>query len=158
MFYKKGYLKKLNKYYAQAAVVGKPVSMKQVAAQLERECTVTKADCYAVLINIGPVMANLMAQGKSVRLEGLGTFRYTAKSKSVATAEEVNSSLIQSVRVRFVPETTRPSGQGSTRAMVSDTLEWLPYSEEAKSASGGGTTGGGTTGGATGEGGSDPLA
>lgn len=153
MFYKKAYLKKLNKYYAQAAVVGKPVSMKQVAAQLERECTVTKADCYAVLINIGPVMANIMAQGKSVRLEGLGTFRYTAKSKSVATAEEVNSSLIENVRVRFVPETTRPVGGSTTRAMVSDALEWLPYSEEAKS-----TSGDKNTGNESGGDSSDPLA
>lgn len=140
MFYKKGFLTKANKYYAQAVVKGKPVGTKQIAERLSTQCTVTRADTYAVLMDLAGVLADYMAQGKSVRLEGLGTFRYTARSQSVDTADEVKSTLIKGVRVRFVPEFTRPQGDKQvTRAIVSGNIEWILLSPEEDKTDGGGS-------------------
>lgn len=61
-----------------------------------------------------------MAQGCSVRLGGIGSFYFTAvaNNNGVATEKEVTTALINSVRVRFIPE-TRFRG-GGTRAMGGD--------------------------------------
>ena len=61
-----------------------------------------------------------MAQGCSVRLGGIGSFYFTAATNNngVATEKEVTAALINSVRVRFIPETrfrgggTRVTGGG----------------------------------------------
>lgn len=154
MFYKKAYLKKAKKYYAQAVVKGAPVGTKVIAERLSKQCTVTRSDVYAVLMDLAGVMADYMAQGRSVQLEGLGTFRYTARSLTTEKPEEVGAKLIQGVRVRFVPEFTRPQGAKQvTRAIVADGIEWLPFEQEKKKKKeekpGGGTPeqGGGTPGG-----------
>lgn len=141
MFYKKGFLKKANKYYAQAVVKGKPVSTRQIADRLSKQCTVTCADTYAVLMDLAGVLADYMAQGKSVRLEGLGTFRYTAHSQSVDAEADVKATLIKGVRVRFVPEFTRPQGDKQvTRAIVAGNIEWIPIdgSQQEKESGGDG--------------------
>ena len=44
----------------------------------------------------------------------------------------MGAKLIQGVRVRFVPEFTRPQGaKRVTRAIVADGIEWIPF-EKAK--------------------------
>lgn len=47
-----------------------------------------------------------MAQGCSVRLGGIGSFYFTVATNNngVATEKEVTAALINSVRVRFIPE------------------------------------------------------
>ena len=71
--------------------------------------------------NLGRVLSNFMGQGRTVKIDGIGTFYYTATStkRGVPTAEEVSASLINGVRVRFLPEVERNSGnQVTTRSMV----------------------------------------
>ena len=61
-----------------------------------------------------------MAQSCSVRLGDIGSFYFTAATNNngVATEKEVTAALINSVRVRFIPETrfrggsTRVTGSG----------------------------------------------
>ena len=99
-FYKVRLQKKSGLYYPQAVVVGKQVSTKQLGKALSDRSTVTLADTLAVLSELGTVMSTFMAQGRSVSLEGLGSFRYTINSQKqgVETAEEVNSDQIKSLR------------------------------------------------------------
>lgn len=61
-----------------------------------------------------------MAQGCSVKLGGIGSFYFTAATNNngVATEKEVTAALINSVRVRFIPE-TRFRG-GGTRVTGGD--------------------------------------
>ena len=82
-FYKKIFNEKFGVYYPSAVTVGQPVPVKKVAKRLSQMCTVTYADVMAVLGELPGVMADYMGQGKSVRLDGLGTFRYTLKTKGV---------------------------------------------------------------------------
>ena len=89
-------------------------------------------------------MADYMGQGKSVRLDGLGTFRYTLDSKGVADEADFDfQKQVKAVRVQFVParEGAQTKGSVSTRSLVPTGIEWLPY--EAIKAEDGGESGGG---------------
>ena len=83
----------------------------------------------AVLTALGGVMGDYMAQGRSVKLDGIGSFYFTASTNKngVATEKEVTAKLINGVRVRFLPETRyRGGGKGrvSTRGLSDVDIEW----------------------------------
>ena len=129
-FYTAMQLKSNGKWYPQSVQVDQPFTTDQLADRLADISTVSRADVWAVLKNLPGVMADMMAQGRSVRLEGLGTFRYTinAEKQGVDTAEEVSDKQIVAVRVRYTPETRRPNQKGPvTRALVDDDLRWVRY-------------------------------
>jgi len=128
-FYKKIQRKVDGKWYASAVTVGKPVTTDEVADRLAQISTVSRADTYAVLKDLAGVLADYMANGRTVKMDGLGTFYYTANTQGMgaATADRVTAAQIKGVRVRFIPE-TRLSGQASgrkaTRSLVSDNIFW----------------------------------
>ena len=129
-FYKKIFNEKFGVYYPSAVTVGQPVPVKKVAKRLSQMCTVTYADVMAVLGELPGVMADYMGQGKSVRLDGLGTFRYTLDSKGVADEADFDfQKQVKAVRVQFVParEGAQTKGSVSTRSLVPTGIEWLPY-------------------------------
>lgn len=169
-FYKKFQSKTNDLWYPKAVTTGKPVSTDKVADRLALLSTVTRGDTYAVLKNFGGVLADYMAQGRSVKIEGVGTFYYTisANKRGVATAGEVSAAQIRGVRVRFIPEVGRnSSNQVVTRSMVDTDIPWTDVEDLAGMATtaggtgsdnsgtgstdGGGSTGGGTTGGEDGD-------
>lgn len=99
--------------------VGKPVTTDQVADRLAQISTVSRADTYAVLKDLGSVLADYMAQGRTVKLDGVGTFYYTANAskQGLSSPDLVTANQITGVRVRFIPETTRTSrGAVATRS------------------------------------------
>ena len=160
-FYKVRFQKKNQLYYPQAITVGKQITTAQVAEMLSDRSTVTKADAFAVLCELGSVMSTFMAQGRSVHLDGIGSFRYTINSQKqgVEKEEEVSVAQIKSIRVRFVPEMTRNADKSvATRSMQPTAVDWFlwakeeekkdgsttPSDEDEPDNSGGGTSGGGT--------------
>ena len=156
-FYKKAFNEKFGVYYPAAVTVGNPVPVKKVAKRLSQMCTVTYADVMAVLGELPGVMADYMAQGKSVRLDGLGTFRYTLATKGVADEAEFDfQKQVRAVRVQFVPqrEGAMTKGSTATRTLVPDGIEWIPYDAALKDETEGSEPGGGTEPGG-GEGGED---
>lgn len=127
-FFKKVLKKMGGKWHPQAVTVGKPVMTKEVADRLSQISTVSRADVYAVLMDLAGVLADYMSQGRSVKIDGLGTFYYTCTSNGngAETADKVNASQITGVRVRFIPEATRKSGSKSmNRTLVSDNIFWM---------------------------------
>lgn len=149
-FFKKVKKKINGLWYAQAVTIGKPITTDQVADRLAQISTVGRGDTYAVLKELGGVMGDFMAQGRTVKLEGVGTFYYTAATNGngVASEDEVNAKLINSVRIRFIPETTRTaSGKIATRTMASSEIIWLEWGGKQGSASNGGNNGGDDGGG-----------
>lgn len=118
------------KWHPQAVTVGKPVTTKEVADRLSKISTVSRADVFAVLMDLAGVLADYMAQGRSVKIDGLGTFYYTCTSNGngVDTADKVNASQITGVRVRFIPEATKKSGSKSmNRTLISETIFWMEW-------------------------------
>ena len=138
-FYKKVFNEKFGVYYPSAVTVGQPVPVKKVAKRLSQMCTVTYADVMAVLGE----MADYMGQGKSVRLDGLGTFRYTLKTRGVTNEDDFDfQKQVEAVRVQFVParEGAQTKGSVATRSLVPTGIEWLPYDPAMEKADGTGTT------------------
>ena len=129
-----------------------------MADELSVISTVTRGDTYAVMENLGRVLSSYMGQGRTVKIDGVGTFYYTAASakRGVPTAAEVSASLINGVRVRFLPEVERNSGrQVTTRSMVNTKIVWEEWGKSTTS-SGSGDSG---NQGGSGDGGieDDPL-
>lgn len=142
-FYKKQHNQKYGVWYPTAITVGQPVPTKKVAQRLSAMCTVTYADVMAVLGELPGVMADLMAQGKSVRLDGLGTFRYTLSTRGVTEETDFDfQKQVRAVRVQFVPqrEGAVTKGGTATRSLVPTGIEWMAYdpSLETDGAEGGG--------------------
>ena len=102
------------------------------------ESTVAPADVAAVLTALGPVMADYMSQGRSVKLDGIGSFYFTAVAakQGVATEKEVTVNQITGVRVRFIPETRyrREGGGGrvATRGLSDVVIDWEEWKGEEK--------------------------
>ena len=120
------------KWYPKSVLVGTPVTTKQVAERLARESTVSLADVYAVLLSLGSVLGDYMSQGRSVKLDGIGSFYFTATANKngVAKEEDVSAKQINGVRVRFIPETSykqngsTPAGRRATRNLTDVSIEW----------------------------------
>ncbi|WP_071148977.1 HU family DNA-binding protein [Bacteroides ndongoniae] len=152
-FYKKAYNKKTEVYYPRAITIGTAINTDQIAEALADRSTVTKTDVKAVLTEMADVMSQYMAQGKSVKLEGLGSFRLGLNTKGVKNEEDFDfQTQLQRVKVNFIPETTYPASTGAaTRSMVSNSLEWIEYDKAL-------TTADSSEGGTPSEGGGeDPL-
>ena len=136
-FYKKTKMKLNGKWYPKSVLVGSAITTEQVAKRLAAESTVSPADVRAVLTALGGVMGDYMAQGRSVKLDGIGSFYFTASTNKngVATEKEVTAKLINGVRVRFIPETRfRGSGKGrvSMRSLSDVDIEWEEWKGEEK--------------------------
>ena len=118
---------------------GKSGNNRTSAKRLAAESTVSPADVRAVLTALGGVMGDYMSQGRSVKLEGVGSFYFTAvtNKNGVATEEEVTANQISGVRVRFIPETRyRGAGKGrvSTRGLSDIDIEWNEWKGDEKDA------------------------
>ena len=128
-FYKTMKLKSNGKFYPVAVLVDKPFETDELADRLAAVSTVSRSDVYAVLKDLAPVMADMMNAGRSVRLEGLGSFRYTinAVKDGAAKEEDVDESLVRSTRIRFVPETTHKRRRGDATRALADSVRWVYY-------------------------------
>lgn len=128
MAYFKKIQKKANgKWYPQGVTIGKPVTTKEVANRLADLSALSPGDCYSMLGNLGKVLGEYMNSGRTVKLDGVGTFYYTANAsgQGVDTADEVSAKQIIGTRVRFIPETTRGvKNQVTTRSLVSSDVFW----------------------------------
>ncbi len=116
------------------------IDMDKIIDRLSQISTVSKSDVQAVLGDLAKVMADYMSLGFTVKIEGLGTFYYTAvtNKQGVATKEEVNANQITGVRVRFLPEGERKNGNRVlTRALSDVDIEWRELGDNGQPVQGG---------------------
>lgn len=90
------------KFYAMAIADGE-TDLEQLAELIAYQCTVTEADCYAVLLSLEHNIINELNQGRIVRLGRLGNFQIGISSEGKDTEEEVSSSTIIKNRILFRP-------------------------------------------------------
>ncbi|ADV45043.1 HU family DNA-binding protein [Bacteroides helcogenes] len=150
-FFRRVQKKVNNLWYPQSVTVLKPVTTREVADELAALSTVSRGDTFAIMENLGRVLSGYMGGGRTVKLDGVGTFYYTAAStkNGVSNKEDVSASQIIGVRVRFIPEVERNSGrQVTTRSMVNTKIAWEEWGKTSSST----TTG---TGSGTGDGGDE---
>lgn len=111
MFFKKSRAKIEGKFkwFPRACVMKHPVDTQELGEAISHKCTVTPADVHAVIRALPEVMAFYMENGRSVHLDGLGSFYYklSCAGKGVDTPEEVSVEQVQAVRVQFIPERSK---------------------------------------------------
>lgn len=117
-------------WYPQAVSPAGAADTDEVARRLSELSTVSRADVYAVLMNLPEVLSFILSNGRSVRLDGLGTFYYTidTQGNGVPTRAEVGPAQINAVHVRFIPEYSRTQRGGiRERSLVPQDIEWTEY-------------------------------
>lgn len=90
------------KYYARAVYSGE-TTLDELAFYASKQSTVSKADCYAVIISLLEMVAHHLSQGKIVRLGDLGSFRISLNSEGFDDAESVSSNAIKKAKILFSP-------------------------------------------------------
>lgn len=132
-YFKKQQLKSNGKWYPKSVTIGRPVDTDTVAKKLADQSSLSVGDVLSVLKLLGGVIGDYMNNGRSVKLEGLGTFYYTANAEGngVDTEKEVGAQQITGTRVRFIPEVSRGSGgQVTTRSLVGSDVFWELLDDE----------------------------
>ncbi|MGL2967408.1 HU family DNA-binding protein [Flavobacterium sp. XGLA_31] len=90
------------KFYANAVGYGK-TDLNKLAKIISIQCTVTEADCYAVLVSLELNIISELEEGRIVKLGRLGSFQVGLSSEGMATEEEVTSQAIINNRINFRP-------------------------------------------------------
>ncbi len=132
-YFKKKQMKSNQKWYPVSVTIGRPVDTDTVAKKLADLSSLSVGDVLSVLKLLGGVIGDYMNNGRSVKLDGVGTFYYTANAEGqgVDTADEVGAQQITGTRVRFIPETTRDSSNKvTTRSLVSSDVFWELLDDE----------------------------
>ena len=65
------------------------------------QSTVSRADCYAVLIALESNIIRMLRVSKIVRLGNLGSFQIAVKSEGKDTSEEVTANAVKGSRIKF---------------------------------------------------------
>lgn len=132
MFYKKSRAKISGKYkwFPRAYVTKRPVDTQELGEAISKVCTASPSDVHAVIRALPEVMASFMDSGRSVHMDGLGSFFYklSCAGKGVDTPEEVSVKQVQAVRVQFIPE--RKKGVDGYRRALGEEVSLVEFGEE----------------------------
>lgn len=88
------------KFYA-TPVCFNQLNINDLAERISANCTVTRADCLAVLASLQEQIIIALQEGSKVHLGDLGSFRLTFRGKGSDTPEDYTTSLIKTVNVCF---------------------------------------------------------
>ncbi len=129
---RKAVIGKLTKWFPFAQTVGKPADTQEVGEVISKMCTASPADVHAVLRALPDVMAHIMESGRSVHIDGLGSFYYklSCAGRGVDTPEEVSEEQVKAIRVQFVPERTKRVGGDYKRSLVGARIELIELKKE----------------------------
>ena len=94
------------KYFARARKSGK-VGMKEIAEEIQLNCSATCSDVTLVLTELMDVIRDHLLNGEEVTIDGLGSFRVGVTSDSVANPAAFKKSNIRSVNLKFRQEAKR---------------------------------------------------
>jgi predicted histone-like DNA-binding protein len=77
---------------------------RELAKRIEQRSSATSADVMLILYNLADLIPELIKEGKSVKLEGLGIISGTLIAEGKETPEEVTSRSIKSIKLHFLPD------------------------------------------------------
>lgn len=90
----------VKKWYASISNNGE-VSIDDLVKQIEKFSALSEADIRGVIIALENVMQEALSNGKTVRLDKLGSLYPSLSSKGADTEKEVTPHLIRSVDVNY---------------------------------------------------------
>ena len=125
MFFKKSKLKVngKTKWFPRAVIVSKrPADSDELARRIAQMSTASTGDVHLVLRSLPSVMAQIMNEGRTVHIDGLGSFffKLSCAGRGVDTPEEVSRKQIKDIRVQFLPERQRIHGQKFGKPLTQD--------------------------------------
>ena len=94
------------KYFARARKTGK-VGMKEIAEEIQRNCSATCSDVTVVLTEFMDVIRDHLLNGEEVTVEGFGSFHIRVTSDSVENPADFKKSNIKGVNLNFRQEAKR---------------------------------------------------
>lgn len=125
MFFKKSKLKVngKTKWFPRAVIVSKrPVDSDELARRIAQMSTTSTGDVHLVLRSLPSVMAQIMNEGRTVHIDGLGSFffKLSCAGRGVDTPEEVSRKQIKDIRAQFLPERQRIDGKRFGKPLTQD--------------------------------------
>ena len=103
----KGY----GKWYPRA-VITQTVETEELAAIMQRNCTLKKADIVAVISELIETMQDQLQDSKRVKLNGFGSFKIGIKGEGADSAADFSvSKNVKGLHVLFMPE-VKKDGSG----------------------------------------------
>lgn len=131
MFFKKSKLKVngKTKWFPRAVIVSKrPADSDELARRIAQMSTASTGDVHLVLRSLPSVMAQIMNEGRTVHIDGLGSFffKLSCAGRGVDTPEEVSRKQIKDIRVQFLPERQRIDGKKFGKPLTQDVelMDW----------------------------------
>ena len=99
--------------YFPQLVNSSAVGIHDIATEIEQISALSKGDVLSVLTNLTSVMKQAFLHGRSVQIQGIGTFSLSAKctGKGVSCAADVSAQQINHVHVCFREEQKRTGGK-----------------------------------------------
>lgn len=140
------------RYYPQMAP-STPITLAQVVKRIEKRSTVSSADVKAVLDALQYEVVEALADGNSIRLNDLGSFRLTITANGVDSAAEAKKQgarLIKQVNVKFTKSTAMRDALDvrnldfAPQADIKNAIGGSESEGEGGNEGGGGSEGGGT--------------
>lgn len=90
------------KYYPCAVSSGE-VNLSYLAKIVASQSTVSRADCYAVIVALTQAIADSLAQGQIVKIDELGTFQITLQGLPADSPEDLGKSNIKGAKIIYKP-------------------------------------------------------
>ena len=125
-FFTKQFVKLTGKWIPRPKTVS-CYDAKRLAKDIEKESTVSETDVIAVLNAIPKVMTRYLAEGHSVKLDGIGSFylNFECKKTGVDTPEKVSMDQVTNIKVQFRPAMKGGSMKGKfNNTLIADDIEW----------------------------------
>ncbi len=91
------------KFYPQA-VKRQNVDLDRLAERVAKESTVSRADCYAVIISLVEQIENELKDGNYVNIKGLGTLSVRIKGTPSDDAASLTSKNIGKITIGYRPD------------------------------------------------------
>ena len=124
------------------------VDIETLAANIQKNCAMTKGDVKHVILALVEEMQANLANGDKVKLNEFGTFHMTFCCPGVETSDKCTVRNIKKVNTRFVPDKVFKlvNGSNAQTKSPSNVVFTLDKPEDSKTPGGGGNTGGGSDG------------
>ena len=91
------------KYHARLVTDGK-LTTKDIARKIAGRCTIKESDVMGVFIALEDILRSSLGEGKIVHLDGVGSFRISAKSPTVKDKHEIRAESIEFKNIVYTPE------------------------------------------------------
>jgi len=89
-------------YYPCAGSKGE-VNLDNLAKIISGRCTISRRDCYGVIMALSEVIGEALSDGKIFRIESLGTFQLNLSGTPAATADAIGKSNIKGAKINYKP-------------------------------------------------------